>query len=208
MTNLTVQTQIDRDKAALVNPESAKQVMDIADRSARLVRAYKGMKGYEEQYYKAFEVMIEAYHIVGEELAQMEKATGELFRGSQQEPRRDTPTLSDLGITKKQSYEWQSIALVPRADVEEYIRAKKEESEPVTKSAILEIAQNYKTAQQRYDEEVDRVVATMNAFIIQARRVTNHRLKYSDITLTTKEELFETLKLCGEILDELNRTTM
>ena len=44
--------------------------------------------------------MMEAYAVIGRELAQMEKARGELFRGTQQEPRENTTTLPDLGITK------------------------------------------------------------------------------------------------------------
>ena len=47
--------------------------------------------------------MIEAYRIVGVELAGMDKHKGELLRGTQAEPRGDTPTLADLGITKKRS---------------------------------------------------------------------------------------------------------
>jgi len=62
---------------------------------------------------------MEAYAVIGRELAQMEKARGELFRGTQQEPRENTTTLADLGITKKQSSEWQAIALVPRVDLEQ-----------------------------------------------------------------------------------------
>jgi hypothetical protein len=57
--------------------------------------------------------MIEAYRVAGRELSVREKAiahegtTGQFTRGSPEVPRLD-----DLGITKKQSSEWQTLALL------------------------------------------------------------------------------------------------
>ena len=52
----------------------------------------------------------------------MPKAKGELLRGNKMEPREDsTQTLADLGISKRQSSEWQQLASVPRETFEEAI---------------------------------------------------------------------------------------
>lgn len=210
MTDLVKQTQLDRDKTALANPESAKQVMEIGKRASKLKTLYEGMKGYEEEYYKAFEVMIEAYWTMGVELRNIEKNAGggDQYNTTGTRPEPVVPTLAQLGITKKQSSEWQTIALLPRVEIDDYIITRKQEHEPVAKTHVIELANNYKSAQQLYDEEVNRVIATMNAFIIQGRRVINHRLKYGNIEMKTKDDLFETSKLCEEILNQLNRATM
>lgn len=203
------QTQLDRDKAALANPESADQVMEIAKRSAALHKALKGMRGYEEEYYKAFEVMIGAYRIVGTELRQMEKATGAMGIGTSAVPEGNhTPTLSDLGITKKQSSEWQSIALVPRTDIEEYIKARKEESETVTKAAILEIARNYKTADEVCLEEIGKVLPALSSFLIHSNRLILHLRKFPESRKVVPKEFFEQLTILERIYNELNQTTM
>jgi hypothetical protein len=56
-----------------------------------------------------------AYRIIGVELRTMEKQVCNRGRGPGTELPEGTPlTLSDLGITKKQSFEWQAIADIDR----------------------------------------------------------------------------------------------
>jgi hypothetical protein len=116
--------------------------------------------------------------------------------------------LSELGITKRQSSEWQSIALVPPVDIEEYINARRKEEEPVSKAAIIAIADNYKSAGQITREESDKLVMLMNAYCIQARKLIGHLQKYEGARQNVSKDFFETIKLLEKITDELNRATM
>ena len=206
MNELKPQTQLDRDKVALTDPKSSDQVMEIAKRSSALHKALKGMKGYEEEYYKAFEVMIEAYRIVGHELSMMEKAGGTANLKIGPEYPKGTPgiELADLGITKKQSSEWQSLALLKSTDVEEYVNAQKAESAPVTKADLLRIAQNYKTARVVCQEEAVKVETYINAFLIQAKKLVMHLRQYPE-TRTEATHLLSQLDLLKEIATELER---
>jgi hypothetical protein len=66
----------------------------------------------------------------------MEKNKGgrPLETGTRGEP---VSSLADLGISKKQSSEWQKIALVPDIDIKNYIERQREEERATTKSDIL-----------------------------------------------------------------------
>ena len=208
MNDLARVTQLDRDKTALANPQSAKQVMEIGDRAARLSRALKGMKSHEDEYYKAFEIMIQAYRVMGTELSQMDRQQHGRpeNKGSSTEPL--LPTLADLGITKKQSYEWQNIALVPQDDVEEYIEAKRKESEPVTKAAIIAIADEYKSADRRLVEEMQKLINSANSFCIHASNVTGLLRKYPMAGAGIPKDFHEQLKTWAEAFDTLNKVTL
>ena len=46
-------------------------------------------------------------------LKETERAKGELFRGTRLEPRKDTPTLQNLGLTKKESSDAQFSVMCP-----------------------------------------------------------------------------------------------
>jgi hypothetical protein len=50
--------------------------------------------------------------LAGTMLAEMEKAKGQLYRGSIMEPPKNAPKLADLGIDKKESHRWQQEAEV------------------------------------------------------------------------------------------------
>jgi len=205
---LTRMHQIDRDKAALAKPESAKEVMDIADRSARLTKALKGMKGYEEMYYRAFENMIEAYHVIGEEL---EKIVGDYGGDRKSKDFQDSVgilKISNVNISTKQSLEWRTIAKIPRIEIEAYIKSKEEESEPVTKAAILEIGRAFKTANEVCKEEYDKMLASLLTFLINSKHLIDHLRKFPDSRKAIPEEVFKQLETLARITDELNRAIM
>lgn len=210
MNDLTKVTQLDRDKMALANPESAEQVMRIAQRSSGLHKALKGVKGLEEEYYKAFDVMIEAYGIIGKELLAMEKAKGGWPDPNLAVPEGNykIPTLAELGITKKQSSEWQAIALVPKTDIEEYINARRSDSEAATKADILRMAQNYKTADAICMEESEKVMGALSIFCIRAKDLVIHLRKFPESRRAIPKQFYEQLKLLEEVSDELNRSTL
>ena len=67
----------------------------------------------------ASEIRVRVERGCGELLADTPKAKGELLRGNKMELREEsTQTLSDLGITKRQSSDWQKLAAIPAAQFE------------------------------------------------------------------------------------------
>jgi len=211
--SLVRRTQLDRDKTALANVETAGEAREIAERNAALYRALKGMKGYEEEYYKAFDNMIVGYWIIGNALSEMEMATGgqpyQNLTGTHTVPVEcRVPTLADLDITKKQSSDWQTIALLPRTEIEDYIEAKRKADEYVAKADIIRLAQAHKSADQIAKEEMVKVINAMGTLCIVARHLTDHLTKFPDSRKVTTQDFFKLITTTKEIIDELERRTM
>src|SRR5712675_945994 len=92
-------TQYNRDKTALTNAESAQEVIDIAQKYALMASTYKKAKGYEEEYHKAFELMIEAYWILGNELQKILQHGGDRRSDEFSSSPEGNLKMSELGIT-------------------------------------------------------------------------------------------------------------
>lgn len=99
--------------AEATNASEAKHVADLAH--AAEVYAKRAKLGAEAIQY-AHEIKLDAERLLGEFLKSTPKAKGELRRGTQQEPRDETPRLSDLGLTKKESARSQFLASIPEQD--------------------------------------------------------------------------------------------
>ena len=109
--------------------EAAYQVDEVADiRNRALAMAtYARLAQNREAEEQAQQIRKRAERKAGELLAAMEKAKGAMGSGSNQHEvrsgRSTAPTLSDLGITKDQSSNWQKLAQVPAEDFEREIAA-------------------------------------------------------------------------------------
>jgi N6-adenosine-specific RNA methylase IME4 len=91
-----------------------------------------------------------AEHKLGGLLKVMPKNDGTLLRGSKQEPRDNTPTLSELGIDKKLSFRSQAIAELSIETIDSQIKAASEKLFEITVSQFFEEA---RALQKRSDKE-------------------------------------------------------
>lgn len=97
--------------AEVRSAHDAKELMDRAE--AMKIYAQKAKLG-DEAVAHAEAIRLDAKRMLGGYLADMPKATGQLLRGSELEPRGEQPpTLADLGIDKKLSMSSQKLAALP-----------------------------------------------------------------------------------------------
>lgn len=89
------------------------------------------------------------------------------------------PTLSEIGVTNKQSSRWQSIALIPKEKFEHKIQQLKQAQREVSQNALLKVSQAIKGEMQGpkqealfeladYRKKIDYHVAAANRHIRQA----------------------------------------
>lgn len=107
------------------------EVKQIRDKTLALEAYFRQAKNTDAER-KACEIRLRAERKAGELLRGMEKAKGAARegvgkRGSSGVPRSEQ-TLSDLGISKKQSAKWQQLADVPEEDFEAALAAPKKPS--------------------------------------------------------------------------------
>ena len=89
------------------------EVKDIRDK-ARAMEVYLRQAKNTEAERRACEIRLRAERKAGALLAEREKATGgQPYQGSTGRSARPVETLSDLGISKQQSSDWQRLAAVP-----------------------------------------------------------------------------------------------
>jgi hypothetical protein len=107
--------------AAAHNVDEAKEIRD----KALAIEIYSRQARNIENEKRAREIRIRAERRCGELLRDGNRATGTAGLGRPKlggnvpvPPNSDTPTLSDLGITKKQSSLWQKLAAVPAEEFE------------------------------------------------------------------------------------------
>lgn len=65
-----------------------------------------------------------------------------------------SPKLSEIGISKKQSSRWQSIAAIPEEKFEQVIREAKEAGEELTQKELLKLAGEVKASEKPKQEEL------------------------------------------------------
>ena len=102
--------------AGAVTVSQTKKIMDVAH--AAEIYA-KRQKLSDEAVNQATSVKVEAMRKLGEILQTSPKAKGEIYRGNKKEPRADTPTLDELGLSKKESAVAQKIAALPEKAFEQ-----------------------------------------------------------------------------------------
>jgi hypothetical protein len=113
------------------------EVKDIRDK-ARALEQYSRQAQNVEAERQACEIRLRAERKAGKLLAGMANAkTGPKKLGNTIEPNSELP-LSDLGISKKQSADWQKLAQIPQRDFD---RSLKEQERPTTAGIIREHAE-------------------------------------------------------------------
>ncbi len=131
------QTQIGKLNIARQALEQAKSIQEII----KLDNLGEAISYYAKKEKLSLEIQNEAQTFVldakikaGEYLAKMEKNQGRKPNpsGTKEEPQ----TLEEIGVTKKQSAEFQKLAK-NKDKVEEIVKEKKEKKEPISKAAIL-----------------------------------------------------------------------
>lgn len=142
---------IDRARAALAQAETLADigaVREIAERARRYASAAK--LGREAENHAA-RLRLEAERKAGALLAETEKARGAASpqRGNTVLPRDEAPPrLQDLGVTKKQSSDWQRMARVPDEVFEAHVSEVARKGEPLTTSGVVQVARQIEKAER------------------------------------------------------------
>jgi hypothetical protein len=108
------------------------EVKDIRDKAMALER-YAAQARNTEAERQACEIRLRAERRAGQLLREMEKAKGTLRRGDTMLPREDETKLADIGVSKKQSSDWQKLAGVPETDFEDAVKSS---AKPTTNGII------------------------------------------------------------------------
>jgi len=138
--NDTTLTKYEAAKQAIIQAESYDEVKDIRDRAVAM-RAYAQQAKDTTLLHNATKIKLRAERRAGEMLRDMEKAKGTAGQGrpslggATMLPPKDTPpTLAEIGITKRQSSDWQRLASIPDNEFDDAI----EYSENTTTAKIVQ----------------------------------------------------------------------
>ena len=115
---------LSRARAALTEAKTIQETKRIVDAAAAAEIYARRQKLGDEASDLALSIKVEALRKLGEMLAASPKATGVRMAGSsvggaKVEPPTDTPTLADLGLTKKESAVAQKLAALPEEDFQQ-----------------------------------------------------------------------------------------
>lgn len=160
-----------------------KAVRDMAE-AARLYARAAGLG--QDAMNEAAEVKLRAERKAGEALVLRDRPptgpTPEL--GSSSEPNSRPPTLDELGITKKQSMNWQTEASVPEPVFEEHIAETKAAGEPLTTAGIVRLARPVPEDEPTTDIDGEEYIPL--PFDLAARQIVNEAP--SDVLIATPAE--------------------
>lgn len=157
---------IDKARAALAQAETLSDigaVREIAERARRYASAAK--LGREAENHAA-RLRIEAERKAGALLAQTEKRNGgDAMKARSPDVTELPPKLSDLGVTKKQSSDWQRIARVPDEVFEAHVEQVQRKGEALTTSGVVEVAKRIerekRAAEPKPEPDLTAVPATV-----------------------------------------------
>jgi hypothetical protein len=103
---------------AIAEAYEVDEVKDIRDK-ARAMEAYFKLAKNTEAERQACEIRLRAERKAGQLLAQMDKLKGRPEKAS------DAVTLSDVGVSRNQSSQWQQLAEIPDEDFEVALQAER-----------------------------------------------------------------------------------
>jgi hypothetical protein len=121
---------------ALEEASSLSEVKQLRD-CAEAVRVLAKLEGREHEN-RAAEIKLRAERKAGGMLTEFNLRGGD----RRSRLRRNRPTLASLHITKDQSHYWQRLALVPRVDLDRYIKRCKKRGELITLQGALHAARS------------------------------------------------------------------
>jgi hypothetical protein len=132
-------------KTALAAACKVDEVKMIHDKAHAMVAYAKQAKDMDLIWW-ATEIRSHAQRRMGEPMKAMPKAVGTVgskIIGNKKVPLKDsTPTLVSLGISKKQSSEWQKLAAIPESTFEQILTKLKSNEKPITTQTVLTAAHN------------------------------------------------------------------
>ncbi len=157
--------QLDTARHALAECKTVMEAKQIAD-VAQAARVYlERTNASVETVNNATEIRTLAERQMGEFLKVMPKATGgQPFQatGSRASPvETKTPTLAEIGITKKQSAQCQKLAEIPAQEFTERVAVIKASGERLTTAAVLQPTRARRSAEKFDRREWERHTATM-----------------------------------------------
>lgn len=137
----TALERIDAAKRALIEAKDIHQTLQVRDQAAA-ISIYAEARGASEAAQLAKEVQIRAERKAGEFLQGMEKAKGggDTSTGFRVKPVQEPDTLSDLGISKRDSHRWQTVARMPDEEFERHIAETKDAGEELTSGGTYRTA--------------------------------------------------------------------
>lgn len=135
--------------------ESMDEVKAIRDK-AEAMRIYSRQAGLAlEMQNMCAAIKFRAEHMAGQMLKKMniaQNSSANLRRGRSVQPRENSPSLKDLGITKSQSSRWQMIGNIPIEAFEKRLEEIQESGKELTSREIVEYANYIMREQTRASE--------------------------------------------------------
>jgi hypothetical protein len=160
----TALVRYEQARYALAEAHRVDEVKDIRDK-AEAMAAYARQAKDSELIQYATEIKVRAERRCGELLAQTEKNTGARAKGGtsagpvvERCDRRETPTLSDMGLTKDESSRYQQLAAMPAEHFETAVETAKATAGEVTTAFMLrEAAKNKPQGKPMKGAKADRM---------------------------------------------------
>jgi hypothetical protein len=153
---LTGLTHFNRARRELELAASIDEVKEIRDK-AEAMRIYARQAEYSlEMQNLCAEIKLRAERRLGEMLGEAntaERRQTNLLRGRTMQPRDDTPSLADIGISKSQSSRWQMIATIDSKLFEDKIEKLKMSGKELTSGAMVDFAKYLQREQTRASEQ-------------------------------------------------------
>lgn len=132
---------LDKAKAQIAIVETVSEVKDIRDKAEALRVYHKQVGEGLEIQNRCAEIKIRAERRAGEILMSMEKATGgQPYQSQDGTGSQSTPTLADIGVTRNQSSNWQSIAKIEEEAFEDKFDEIREAEREITSVEFVRAA--------------------------------------------------------------------
>ncbi len=184
----------------------AKQIADVAEAA----RVYLERKNASvETVHRAAEIRTLAERQMGEFLKQMPKATGAKGVGPiavSPENRNPTPTLADIGITKRQSSTAQKLASLPEEEFRERVAVIKASGETPTPAKILMVGKRKSETRRRDGRAmptVRKITTERSRQIVQAKiqAIVRIAAMAQSIAIASQETHYDSA-FCGMTADD------
>lgn len=164
----------------LAEARTIDEVKDVRDRAAAAA-FYAKERGYSQDLIDyAQEIMVRSERKAGEILADMPKnrgargqltgrdSSGDYIMESPEEG--ESPRLSDIGVTPRQSMQWQQVAKIPEPEFERRIEETKFAGDPVTTGAVLRDSWNSAPAWTGEETEIKALLLGGDTVVINLHR--------------------------------------